>query len=175
MKEDFRAVTDFPKKSQSKEVINQIKEEPFTDDDKANQLSEDYPGIVEKMMTPVTIIKEEFEHSIKEEPAEDSIPTEFVDVGQSRCEETEIKTEEECESETQGTSSELVNNHFPVQGTFKVMESVIEQAASKKMEDRRKYYLTNKGKYGCDLFDVKTESLFHLNRHKKIKHSGISM
>ena len=52
------------------------------------------------------------------------------------------------------------------------MESFIEQAASKKKEGRRKNYLTNKGKYVCDLCDVKTESLFHLNRHKKNKHSG---
>ena len=123
MEEDFKTVTDFRMKTQSNvEIINQIKDEPFTNDDQAAQLFHDYPGTVEEMMTPVTIIKEEFDLPIKEEPvtyeygtsSEDSIPTEFVDVGQPRFEENEIKTEEECESEMQGTSSELVNNHFPV-------------------------------------------------------------
>ena len=102
------------------EIINQVKEEPFTDDDEANQLFQDYPGTVEEMMTPVTIIKEEFD--IKEEPvtyeygknSENSIPTEFVDVGHQRFGENEIRAEDECESEMQGTSSELVNSHFPV-------------------------------------------------------------
>ena len=123
MEEDFKTVTYFRMKTQSNvEIINQIKDEPFTDDDQAAQLFQDYPGTVEEMMTPVTIIKEEFDLPIKEEPvtyeygtsSEDSIPTEFVDVGQPRFGENEIKTEEECESEMQGIPSEQVNYDFPV-------------------------------------------------------------
>jgi hypothetical protein len=102
------------------DVINQIKEEPFADDDEANQLFQEYPGTAEEMMTPVTNIKEELDQSIKKEPAiyecgtssEDSIPTEFVDVGQPRLEENEIKTEEECESRMQGKSCGICNHTF---------------------------------------------------------------
>ena len=69
MEENFKTVTDFRMKTQSNvEIINQIKDEPFTNDDQAAQLFHDYPGTVEEMMTPVTIIKEEFDLPIKEEP-----------------------------------------------------------------------------------------------------------
>ena len=103
MEDDFTTEIDIQIKNEHK----QIKEEPCKDDHVANQLFLNYPNTLE-----TTEIKEELDKSIKEEPFTDEygtsseaiIPTEFIDVGQPKFEKRDIKTEEECESDMQGTS-----------------------------------------------------------------------
>jgi len=80
-----------------------IKEEASSD-----KLSED-PNTLEELMTPQIVIKEEFSQLIKEESVIDlgsleTLPTEFIDVGETTIPKIEIKCEPDIENETNNTS-----------------------------------------------------------------------
>ena len=51
------------------------------------------------------------------------------------------------------------------------MDSRENPSILRKKEERRTYYLKNKDRYSCDGCDIKTESQFHMERHKRRTHS----
>ena len=51
------------------------------------------------------------------------------------------------------------------------MDSHENPSTLRKKQERRTYYLKNKNRYSCEGCDIKTESQFHMERHKRQKHS----